>query len=138
MGATGDFGSNPNSLQLSLMLLSLKDRISRIRDLITRFPDSFLIVRFEDLVEDTDLVISRVNRFLLLKGFPSSFINSYGADELFLNSRMNIGIGKHWIQHYSFYTIQLISYSTPLLNRLYVDNRFHSWMMRWFQIIELV
>lgn len=98
MGAEGDFGSNPNSLQLHLMLLTLKDRIRKIRELVTTYPNSFLIVKFEDLVEDTDLVISKVNRFLELKGFPSAFIDCNGADKVFCNSRKNIGIGKqtHW------------------------------------------
>ena len=94
LGAVGDFGSDPNSLQLNLMLLTLQDRIRQIRELVTTYPDSFLIVKFEDLVEDTDLVISNVNRFLELKGFPSAFIDCNGADKVFCNSRKNIGIGK--------------------------------------------
>jgi hypothetical protein len=94
MGAVGDFGSNPNSLQLNLMLLTLKHRIRQIRKLVTAYPDSFLILKFEDIVEDSDVAISKVNRFLELKGFPSSFIECNGADEVLLNSRKNIGIGK--------------------------------------------
>ncbi len=98
LGAEGDFGSNPNSLQLHMMLLTLKDRVRQIRELVERYPDSFLILKFEDLVEDTQLVISRVNGFLESRGFPSSFIESDGADKALLNSRKNIGIGKkrHW------------------------------------------
>ena len=94
LGALGDFGSDPNSLQLNLMLLTLQNRIRKIRELVTTYPDSFLIVKFEDLVEDTDLVISNVNRFLELKGFPSAFIDCNGADKVFCNSRKSIGIGK--------------------------------------------
>tara|TARA_B100001250_G_scaffold414529_1_gene453589 strand:- start:53 stop:991 length:939 start_codon:yes stop_codon:yes gene_type:complete len=99
MGAAGDFGSNPKNLQLNLVLLTLRDRIRRIKELATIYPDSFLILKFEDLIEDTDLTISKVNRFLHLKGFPSSFIDFNNANEVFLNSRKNIGIGKHshWV-----------------------------------------
>ena len=100
LGAQGDFGIHPNSLQLKLVLLTLKYRISKIREIVTLYPDAFLIIKFEDIIEDTDLVISKVNKFLQLRGFPSSFIELKGAKEIFLNSRENIGIGKqtHWEQ----------------------------------------
>ena len=95
LGAEEDFGSNPDSLQLQIMLLTLKNRLHKIRELVTTYPDSFFIVKYEDLVEDSEMVISKVNRFLELKGFPSPFIDLNGADKVLYNSRKNIGIGKH-------------------------------------------
>ena len=51
-------------------------------------------------MEDTDLVVSKLNKFLQLRGFPSTFIELNGAKEIFFSSRENIGIGKltHWEQ----------------------------------------
>lgn len=100
LGALGDFGINPNSLQLKLVLLTLKHRIRKIRELVTLYPNAFLILKYEDIVEDTDLVVSKLNKFLQLRGFPSTFIELNGAKEIFFSSRENIGIGKltHWEQ----------------------------------------
>ena len=75
------------------VLLTLKNRLRKIRELVTTYPD-FFIVKYEDLVEDSEMVISKVNRFLELKGFPSPFIDLNGADKVLYNQK-NMGIGKH-------------------------------------------
>ena len=94
LGAQDDFGSNPNSLQLNLILLTLRERMRKLTELVDKHPGSFLILKFEDIVQDTDSIISRVNEFLQSKGFPTSFIDFEGSDEIFINSKKNIGIGK--------------------------------------------
>ena len=87
LGAQDDFGSNPNSLQLNLILLTLRERMRKLTELVDKHPGSFLILKFEDIVQDTDSIISRVNEFLQSKGFPTSFIDFEGSDEIFINSK---------------------------------------------------
>ena len=101
LGAEGDLGSNQNSIQLNLILLTLRYRVRRIIELVEKYPDSFLILKFENLIEDTKKVVSNVNRFLELKGFPPSFIDYNNAENFLLNSKKNIGIGKQtqWKYH---------------------------------------
>ena len=94
LGAQDDFGSNPNSLQLNLILLTLRERMRKLTELVDKHPGSFLILKFEDIVQDTESIISRVNEFLQSKGFPASFIDFEGSDEILINSKKNIGIGK--------------------------------------------
>jgi len=94
LGAEDDFGSNPNSLQLQLMLFTLKSRVNKLKELIIKYPESFLVLKFEDLVEDSNSTISKVNRFLESRGFQSNFLDGDIANELLANSKKNIGIGR--------------------------------------------
>lgn len=94
LGAEGDLDSNQNSSQLHLILLTLRHRVRRIIELVDKYPDSIFILKFENLIEDTKEVVSNVNRFLELKGFPPSFIDYNNAKDFLATSKKNIGIGK--------------------------------------------
>lgn len=93
LGAMGDLGLGLESQQLSLMLQTLRSRVGSLKRLITQDPTMFLVLRFEDLVLNTSRSITCVNTFLHSRGFPPSLISEEAAENIFLKSAENIGIG---------------------------------------------
>jgi len=93
IGAMGDLELGSESQQLRLMLNTLRSRVTNLKRLINQYPTMLLVVRFEDLILNTQQSITGVNSFLHSRGLPQAVISEEAAENIFLKSVKNIGIG---------------------------------------------
>ena len=118
VGAKSGLGDESDGLQMELMLHALRHRIRKVGRLARMYPKSLLILKFEDLVLNTEDAISQVNRFLGERGFPASFIDADDAASTLVESKQNIGIGneRKWAQ------LKLMEEINDEINRLVTED----------------
>lgn len=92
VGMKRDIHIDSSSHQLNLMILTLEMRVHALEKLIKEYPDKFIVLKFENLVRNTNQVVQHIDEQLSVRGFSGFCLSNVDFTNFFDGSRKNIGI----------------------------------------------